>query len=300
MVPVVAHSPRQRIAERGMILRVVVGSEVHGISVAGQGDRDEMGVCVEPPETVAGLSRFEHYSVPHPARRRLLRPGRPRPDRLRPAQVRPPRRRGQPDGAAAAVRARTSTSATPTTCGRELRANRRLFLSRQAGARFRGYLESQRRGLMGLRSGGTRNQGRADLRERYGFDAKFAMHMVRLGLQGVELMRTGTITLPMPEPDRTWLWELRQGRHTKHEALDRAVELEAEIDGLMAHLAAARAAGPRGPRRLARRRPPPPLGLGLTRRERRYGINKAKLIPQRRSRRGGVSAGRARRARRWR
>src|SRR5262245_40833898 len=61
IVPVTDHSPRQRIAERGMILRVLVGSEVHGISIAGQGDRDEMGVCVEPPETVAGLSRFEHY-----------------------------------------------------------------------------------------------------------------------------------------------------------------------------------------------------------------------------------------------
>lgn len=233
MVPAVAGSPRQRIAERGLILRAVVGSEVHGIAVAGQGDRDEMGVCVEPPETVAGLSRFEHYTF-----------------------------RTQPDGATSGPGdldlvvyglrkfARLAASGNPTVLlplfvpeefvcyaddlGRELRANRHLFLSRQAGARFRGYLESQRRGLMGLRSGGSRNQGRADLRERYGFDAKFAAHMVRLGLQGAELLRTGEIALPMAEPDRTWLWELRQGRHTKQEALDRAAELEAEISSLMA------------------------------------------------------------------
>ena len=57
--------------------------------------------------------------------------------------------------------------------------------------------------------------------------------MVRLGLQGAELLRTGAIALPMAEPDRTWLWELRQGRHTKQEALDRAVELETEISRLM-------------------------------------------------------------------
>jgi len=86
---------------------------------------------------------------------------------------------------------------------------------------------------MGLRSGGTRNQGRADIRARYGFDVKFAAHMVRLGLQGVELLRTGSITLPIPEPDLTWLRELRTGGHTKEEALARALDLEQEIDGLI-------------------------------------------------------------------
>jgi uncharacterized protein len=53
------------------------------------------------------------------------------------------------------------------------------FLSKQAAARFKGYLHSQRQGLMGLRSGGTRNQGRADIREKYGFDCKFAMRVLR-------------------------------------------------------------------------------------------------------------------------
>ena len=38
------------IAEEGMILRVQVGSGVHGTSVSGQDDRDEMGLCLEPPQ----------------------------------------------------------------------------------------------------------------------------------------------------------------------------------------------------------------------------------------------------------
>src|ERR1700754_1898369 len=45
------------IAERGMILRVQVGSGVHGTAIAGQDDRDELGVCLEPPEFVTGLAR---------------------------------------------------------------------------------------------------------------------------------------------------------------------------------------------------------------------------------------------------
>lgn len=49
-----------RIAHDGCILRGLVGSTVHGLSNPGTGDRDEMGVCVEPPEYVIGLRRFEH------------------------------------------------------------------------------------------------------------------------------------------------------------------------------------------------------------------------------------------------
>ncbi|MFV2197978.1 DNA polymerase beta superfamily protein, partial [Nocardiopsis sp. LOL_012] len=50
-----------RIAENGTVLRCRVGSSVHGLALDGQGDRDEMGICVEPPEYVIGLRAFEQY-----------------------------------------------------------------------------------------------------------------------------------------------------------------------------------------------------------------------------------------------
>src|SRR5215472_17963515 len=52
-----ASEEARRIAEDGMILRVQVGSGVHGTAVAGQDDRDEMGICLEPPRFVTGLAR---------------------------------------------------------------------------------------------------------------------------------------------------------------------------------------------------------------------------------------------------
>jgi hypothetical protein len=61
----------------------------------------------------------------------------------------------------------------------------------------------------------------------------YAMHMVRLGVQGVELLETGKITLPVPEPWLTWLRDLRQGKHTKDEALAAADELEARLEKLI-------------------------------------------------------------------
>lgn len=52
-----ASEEARRIAEAGMILRTQVGSGVHGTAVTGQDDRDEMGICLEPPEFVTGLAR---------------------------------------------------------------------------------------------------------------------------------------------------------------------------------------------------------------------------------------------------
>ena len=47
----------KRIAEQGLILRTQVGSGTHGTAVSGQDDRDEMGICLEPPQYVTGVAR---------------------------------------------------------------------------------------------------------------------------------------------------------------------------------------------------------------------------------------------------
>lgn len=60
------------IAEESTILRCLVGSTVHGTAVEGQDDRDEMGICIEPPEYVIGLKPFEQYIFPDSAGRRPI------------------------------------------------------------------------------------------------------------------------------------------------------------------------------------------------------------------------------------
>jgi uncharacterized protein len=44
----------------GEFYRCVVGSTLAGMSM-GDGDRDEMGICIEGPETVVGLGHFEQH-----------------------------------------------------------------------------------------------------------------------------------------------------------------------------------------------------------------------------------------------
>jgi hypothetical protein len=216
------------IAERGTILRVLVGSGVHGTAIEGQDDRDEMGLCVEPPEHVIGLRTFEQYVY------------RTQPEGVRSGP-------GDLDLTVYSLRkwTRLAMAGNPTVLlplfvpdehvveiaplGRALRATPDLVVSRVAAGRFAGYLRNQRSKLLGEHPSGT---NRPELIDRYGFDTKFAMHMVRLGLQGVELLESGRISLPVPEPHRTWLRELRVGEHSRDEALAVAGELEARIEAL--------------------------------------------------------------------
>lgn len=219
------------IAARHTILRTQVGSGVHGTAIAGSDDRDEMGLCIEPADYVIGLRRFEQYIYRSAAERtgndnepstaddldlivyslrkwmRLALAGNP--TVLVPLFV--------PDAEVVEI----------NEIGRELRADPGLIVSREAAHRFIGYLRSQRTRMID----GTvaKRVSRPALVEKYGFDTKFAGHMVRLGVQGVELLETGRITLPMPEPWLTWIRDLRQGRHTQTEAIDAATELEGQL-----------------------------------------------------------------------
>lgn len=241
MVPLRSNDIDQWTSKVGMILRTLVGSTVHGTAIEGQDDIDEMGIAVELPRTVLGLDTFEHYVYrtaepdgPVGGRSVVSGPGdldlvvyslrkyaglaaRSNPTVLLPLFV--------PEEA---VRYQTEL-------GIELRANREMFLSKQAGLRFKGYMHSQREGLMGLRSGGTRNQGRQDIRDKYGYDVKFAMHMIRLGYQGLDLLRTGSISLPMGTNALHTLRAIRTGKKTKEWCLEEAQRLEPQLDAAMAH-----------------------------------------------------------------
>lgn len=228
-----------RIAEQGTILRCQVGSGVHGITAGdpndpsdqrGQGDRDEMGICVEPPEYVIGLGSFEQYVH------------RSRPEGVRSGP-------GDLDLTVYSLRKwmRLALDGNPTVLlplfvpereivavtdlGRELRGAADRLLSRRVGHRFLGYLRAQRDSLLGRRAG--RHTNRPELVAVHGFDTKFAYHMVRLGVQGVELLESGRLTLPMADPWATWLRELRRGEHSRQEALDAAAELEDRLTELL-------------------------------------------------------------------
>ena len=55
---------------------------------------------------------------------------------------------------------------------------------------------------------------RPELIAAHGYDPKYAMHILRLAEQGREFLTDGRITLPMPEPERTRIFDVRQGKYS--------------------------------------------------------------------------------------
>lgn len=205
----------RRVAEDGCVLRAVVGSTVHGLSNPGTDDRDEMGVCVEPPAYVLGLREFDHWiyrtqdegvaSGPgdldltiYSLRKYCQLAGKGSPTVLLLLFI---------DG-------QHVTQRTPL--GLELQRLAPAFLSKRTGAAFLGYLERQRRGLLGeLHATRTRERS-----TEHGYDTKFAMHALRIAYQGHELLTTGRMSLPVPEPVRSELMEVRRGQPPLKEVLE--------------------------------------------------------------------------------
>jgi hypothetical protein len=197
------------VARAGEILRTVVGSGVHGIAIEGTDDHDEMGVFIEPPACVVGMrGPIDHYvyrTQPEGARsgpgdtdlvmyslRRYLRLAT----------------KGNPTALLPLFAPPESVLAL-TELGEQLRAMRASFLSQQAGHRFLGYLSAQRDRLLGMGRGHTPN--RPELVARFGYDVKYASHALRLAHQGLEIVRDGWLTLPMPDRERERVRQVKRG-----------------------------------------------------------------------------------------
>jgi predicted nucleotidyltransferase len=215
------------IAFDNEILRGIVGSTALGTAVEGEDDRDEMGVSIEPIEYVCGLSTFEHYIF------------RTQPEGVRSGS-------GDLDLTIYSLRkfCRLATQGNPsilvllwlpdytilTQKGIRLINIRDSFISKNAGERFLGYLSSQRRALTGEK---TKKVSRPDFVEKYGYDTKFAMHALRLGLQGITYLTEHRIELPIPEPNLSTLRAIRNGEIRLSDVLQLINETETKLRTLV-------------------------------------------------------------------
>lgn len=223
--------------EAATILRCVVGSSAHGLHLDdGLEDRDEMGICVEPIDVAMGVAApFEQYIYRSAAEREGRHDA--------------PSIGGDLDLVVYSLRkfARLALGGNPTVLmvlfapdvvqcdarGSQLRELAPAFASRVAGKKFLGYLSSQRQRMLGERGNGGHGRPRDELVAKFGYDTKFAMHMLRLGCQGIEYLQTGRLTMPMAEPERSYLFSVRQGGYDMQQVLTRAGELERELKDLL-------------------------------------------------------------------
>lgn len=209
----------RELAERNEIIRIVNGSKLYGTDVE-TSDEDFQAVFIEPvnsvymggkmetiqlrdkPEGVrseAGDVDCSSYSLRHFAK--LTAQGNP--------------------SVLTLLSAPDSAVVSETDLGAALRtpAMQQKFASKKAAPRFRGYMFRQKERMLGIRNGHVPK--RPELVEKYGFDTKYANHVLRLGIQGCEFLRRGYMTLPMNEDDVNLLLRVRGGEYS----FERTVEL---------------------------------------------------------------------------
>lgn len=207
------------------ILQIVNGSRLYGTNTP-ESDEDFVGVYVEPAETVF-LGRQEqsvnlHDRGPHD-----------------PSGV------NEIDGVAYSLRHFISLTAkgNPTTLsllfapddkvvfstsyGSYLLSQRELFVSQLAAPRFAGYMLSQLKRLKGEKKGHIPN--RQEIREKYGYDTKYAAQIARLAYQGIEYLTDGKITLPMPQAERQMVMDIREGKYAYNSVLAILEDLENQV-----------------------------------------------------------------------
>jgi hypothetical protein len=71
---------------------------------------------------------------------------------------------------------------------------------------------------------------REELYTKYGYDVKFGMHLVRLMMEGKELLLTGKLEYPLV--GRDMLMDIRTGKWTREDIIKYSEQLEAEIEAL--------------------------------------------------------------------
>lgn len=247
------------------ILRSEVGSRLFGTSLdLAQADHDEMGIFIEHPESTIGLKKREHWDRKVEAGEGEQRTLADDTDLIvyslrkwgamalggNPTVILP-------------LFAPAEHLILTTEMGSDLRTNREWIVSKKAGRAFLGYMEQQRQRLTGERgrAGRVRDRGECDRCNgtgEYVFDRakpdyseerppkcpdcgglgslpdwKYAMHLMRLGLQGKEFLESGTITLPVPEPYRRQLLEIRAGEVPILDVLGEAALLEVQVKSLL-------------------------------------------------------------------
>lgn len=216
----------------GTILLVEVGSTAHGTGIPGGEDHDELAVVIEGGAEVLGLDPR--------GRPTTMQRTQPEGERSGPGDV---------DRTLHSLRRflRLAASGNPSILmtfwapvleseplGIELRALADAFVGRHVIPRYRGYMQSQARRLLGVGGGGHGQRGgggRVELIDAHGYDTKYAMHCARLGLQCLELLDTGALQLPMQDEPAEWLRAVRRGDVTFDEWWARVLELDAELAG---------------------------------------------------------------------
>lgn len=187
-----------------LIFSFVGGSQLHGAKLEGTDDTDWYGIFVEPAEKILGIDAFGHFVHSTASNER----------------------RNGPDDVDVTLYslnkwARLACKGNPSIihflfakpefqtlewcC---LTQDEKPFLAKSHLSAYFGYANAQLQRLYNGR--GPKDVSRPFLEAQFGYDTKYAMHVIRLLDEAKELMETGKITLPRPNAE--FLKDIRAGK----------------------------------------------------------------------------------------
>jgi predicted nucleotidyltransferase len=206
------------------VLRVEVGSGVHGLAIEGTDDRDEMSIIIEPRNAVFGLEEWHSTVIRDAAKGERSKPGDLD---LTVYGLRKYMRlicKGNPN---VLIPLYAPETIVETELGYVLRKYKHRLVSQRCGQAFIGYLINQRDAAL---KGKGYHRG-----NREGRSAKWASHMLRLAYQGIELFETGNMTLPMPDKEREAVLAVKRGDMSVAKAIDFVEPLLSTLQQLVAY-----------------------------------------------------------------
>lgn len=229
-------TPEEAYARENTVLLVRTGSQLYGTNLTDTPDNDEMGIFVETMESV--FSADSKYQRPGTVTLRTARDDQTGYD-LRSGP-------GDTDCQLLSLNhfMRETAKGNPNTLTilfappdkilkrthwelyYDLADHVGRFITKHLGKRYLGYLDNQRRLYL---TGPGANKHRFDLVQAHGFDTKGAYHALRVALQGIEIMSTGHINLPMTPEHVEYLKAVRRGEFSKVQVLNQLAELEGRL-----------------------------------------------------------------------
>jgi len=219
----------KHVAESGFpfpqrLIHVFVGgSELHGAKVHGTDDLDIYGVYIEPPELVLGLDSMPHFVWSTAGNERRNGPKDVDITLYSLKKWAGLACKGNPT----ALHFLFTKSAVRSTTWTNILTHKDVFLSRSCVPQFLGFADAQLKRMTGQLGRGKKGQ-RPELEEKYGYDVKAGMHVLRLLYECQELVSTGKITLPRPERDL--LIRVRTGKYSMDKVLAMAQKQFADCE----------------------------------------------------------------------
>jgi predicted nucleotidyltransferase len=206
--------------QNNLIMAFIGGSQLHGAKVEGTDDTDWYGVFIEPPEKIIGLERDEFFVYTTGGKFGGNGPADVDVCLYSLRKWAGMAAKGNPS-ALHFVFAREQFG---TKWWKEIAAHSKVFAAKRHLKPFLKFADDQMERLCGRK--GQKNIHRAELVQKHGYDTKYAMHVIRLYLEGKEYVQTGKITLPNPRVDL--LIAIREGKYKRSEVEEMGKQLEAE------------------------------------------------------------------------